>query len=111
MEFVTIVERLVPDVEWIGNVTNDATVETLQSTFYSPSGASFPTNSEGIAAWNEILAERAVAAEAYANMADLEKVNTYLTGQITPMTSLTVEDRTKLRDILLRIVKFLKYGE
>lgn len=111
MELVTIVERLVPDVEWIGDVTNDASKQTLMETYYSPSGQPFPTNAEGLAAWQEILAERAAEAAEAEQMADLEKAETWLTNKITPMTSLSVDDRVRLLTILMRMFKYLKYGK
>jgi len=111
MDLLRIVERLVPDVEWVGNVVDASSKASLQETFYSPSGQPFPTNAEGLAAWAEIQAEDAAEAEAAAELADLDKANTWLTSQITPMSSISAADRTRLRDILFRIYKNYKYGK
>ena len=110
MNYIRVVEYLVPDVEWQDGIST-SDLQSIKDHYHSPSGQPFPTNQEGIDAWAVLQAQDA-AEEAIADeMADLEKAETYLTNQITPMSSLSVADRTRLRDILLRMFKYLRYGK
>ena len=108
MDLIRIIYRLRPDVTWAGNVINASSKQTLQETYQS--SQPFPTNAEGLAAWQEIQAEDAAEAqeveELAADMADIEKANTYLTNKLTDLTSLTVPERVILRDTLLRMFSY-----
>lgn len=107
MDLIRVIYRLRPDVTWAGNVINASSKQTLEQTYQS--SQPFPTNAEGLAAWAEIQAEDAAAAAAADQMADIEKAEDYLTNALTPMT-IPVGDRIILRDTLLRMFKYLKYG-
>lgn len=108
MDLIRVIYRLRPDVTWLNDTLNAYSKDTLEETYQS--SQPFPTNAEGIAAWAEIQAEDAAEALLADELADLEKANTYLTDKLTPM-SLSNPDKVILRDVLLRMFKYLKYSK
>lgn len=108
MDYIRVVNYLVPDVVWQDGL-DGSSLQSIRDHFTSPSNQPFPTNQEGLDAWDEIQAQEAADAVEAAAMDDLDKVETYLTNALTPM-SIPVADRVILRDTLLRMFKYLKYG-
>lgn len=76
MDLQLIIERLT-DVEWVKNIVRPQTVQSIQTTYYSPTGQPFPTNEEIDDEWVVILQEReAEEAEEAAEVARVETLAT-----------------------------------
>lgn len=112
MDLIRVIYRLRPDVTWLNDTVNAHSKYTLQKTYQS--SQPFPSDAEGIAAWAEIQAEDAAKLQEDADLEDaqensgyrnvtVDQAGSYLTTEITKLNTLSVSERTILRDVLLKM--------